>query len=347
MKLKPAADNALERIAIGANLVPLPAGYALYGMTSGRVLGTAQRLGIFRRLLDGPATAGRLAEELELRVPGTRLLCENLAGLGLLEQDGHTFALAKRARKWLDPESDSYIGTWIEHAVSYWEWYGDLERIVRAGGSFEIHREPADDEDYWRVYITGQYEIARLSASEVAKAIRLPQRPTALLDVAGAHGWFSAELCRRHEALTATVVDLPGSVRVGRELIARAGLGDRVVHREGDMFEVDLGGPYDGALVFDIVHHLSGEQVLALFSRVRAAMKPGGVVAVLDMFRSDAKRQPASAAALGLLFHLTSGADLHSPEELRGYMLDAGFSAPRRTRIRRIPDQALYQATAA
>ena len=50
----------------------------------------------------------------------------------------------------------------------------DLERIVRDGGSFEIHREPAEDEEYWRVYITGQYEIARLSAREVAKAIRLP-----------------------------------------------------------------------------------------------------------------------------------------------------------------------------
>jgi 2-polyprenyl-3-methyl-5-hydroxy-6-metoxy-1,4-benzoquinol methylase len=346
VKLKPAADNLLERIAIGANLVPMPAGYALYGMTSGRVIGTAQRLGIFKRLLDGPATAGRLAEELELHVPGTRLLCENLAGVGVLDQDGHSFALAKGARKWLDTASDSYIGTWIEHSVTYWEWYGDLERIVRDGGSFEIHREPAEEEEYWRVYITGQYEIARLSAGEVAKAIRLPQSPSTLLDVAGGHGWFSAELCRRHDTLTATVVDLPGSARVGRELIARAGLGERVVHREGDMFEVDLGGPYDGALVFDIIHHLSGEQVLALLSRVRAAMKPGASVAVLDMFRSDAKRQTASAAALGLLFHLTSGADLHSPEELRRYMVEAGFSAPTRTRIRRIPDQALYQATA-
>ena len=82
----------------------------------------------------------------------------------MLEQDGHTFSLAKRARKWLDPASDTYIGTWLEHTATYWEWYGELGRIVRDGGSFEIHREPAEDEEYWRVYITGQYEIARLSA---------------------------------------------------------------------------------------------------------------------------------------------------------------------------------------
>ncbi len=76
-------------------------------------------------------------------------------------------------------------------------------------------------------------------------------------------------------------------------------------------------------------------------------MKPGATVAVLDMFRSDSTGAArASAAALGLFFHLTSGADLHSPAELAGYLREAGFGAPRRVKIRRIPDQALYQATA-
>jgi ubiquinone/menaquinone biosynthesis C-methylase UbiE len=346
MRIKAAPDDALERVAIRMNLVPLPAGHVLYGMTAGRVVGTAQRLGIFAQLLEGPATAGRLAERLSLQAAGTRILCENLAGLGILEQDGHTFSLAKSSRKWLDPASDTYLGTWVEHSVTYWEWYGDLERVVRDGGSFEIHREPAEDEEYWRLYITGQYEIARLSSAEVAKAIRLAEKPTSLLDVAGGHGWFSAELCKRHETLKATVVDLAGSARVGREIIAKAGMGDRVEHREGDMFETDLGGPYDGALVFDIIHHLSGEQIVTLLSRVRESMKPGGTLAVLDMFRLEGKRQRASAAALGLLFHLTSGADLHSPSELAEYMRDAGFSRPKRTKVRRIPDQDLYQAEA-
>ena len=347
MRLKPAPDDLLERVAISLNLAPLPGAYAMYGMVAGRVVGVAQRLGVFEQLLKGPATAGRLAEELELQVPGTRLLCENLAGLRILEQDGHTFSLPKRSRKWLDPASETYVGTWIEHTTSYWEWYGDLERIVRDGGSFEIHREPAEEQEYWRVYITGQYELARLSAGEVAKAIELSSQPRALLDVAGAHGWFSAELCKRHPTLHATVLDLPGSARVGRELIAKAGMSERVEHRDGDMFESELGGPYDAALLFDIVHHLSGEQVVTVLKRIRAAMKPGATLAVLDMFRSsDGKQQRASAAGLGLFFHLTSGADLPSPDELSGWFAEAGFSAPKLTNVRRIPDQGLYQARA-
>ena len=346
MKLKAAPDDLLERIALRMNLAPMPAAYAMYGMVAGRIVGVAQRLGVFAKLLEGPATAGRVAEELELQVAGTRLLCENLAGLGVLDQDDHTFSVAKRACKWLDPASDTYIGTWLEHSTTYWDWYADLERIVRDGGSFEIHREPAEEQEYWRVYITGQYELARLSAREVAKAVELPARPTALLDVAGAHGWFSAELCKRHDGLKATVLDLPGSARVGREIIAKASMSDRVEHRDGDMFESELGGPYDGALLFDIVHHLGGEQVVIVLKRIRAAIKPGGTLAVLDMFRSDAKRQRASAAGLGLFFHLTSGADLPSPDELAVWFAEAGFSAPKQTKVRRIPDQRLYQARA-
>jgi hypothetical protein len=346
MRMKPTADDLLERAAIRLNLAPMPGAYAMYGMVVGRVIGVAKRLGVFDALLAGPASAGQLAERLELQDAGTRLLCENLVGVDILDQDGDSFSLTQRARKWLDPASQSYIGTWIEHTASYWDWYTDLERIVRDGGSFEIHREPAEELQYWRVYITGQYELARLSADEVAKAIKLPPRATALLDVAGAHGWFAARVCARNPGLSATVLDLPGSARVGRELIAEAGYSDRVTHVDGDMFESDLGGPYDGALLFDIIHHLSGEEITRVLARIRAAMKPGATVAILDMFRGPPGRQRASAAAGGLFFHLTSGADLHDPAEVAAYLERSGFDKPRRTKIRRIPDQDLYQATA-
>lgn len=346
MRIRPTGDDSIERLALALNLAPLPAGYALYGMTAGRVVGTAQRLRIFAELLGAALSAGELAQRLDLQLAGTRLLCECLVGLEVLVQDGERFAVAARARKWLDPASPTYVGTWIEHSVSYWEWYGSLERIVRDGGSFEIHAGHEGEREYWRVYITGQYELARLSAEDVAKRIRLPAGASSVLDVAGGHGWFSAALCRRRPGLRATVLDLPDSCAVGREIIASAGMSDRVRHAEGDMFEADLGGPHDAALLFDIVHHLSREQLATLLRRVRAALKPGATIAVLDLFRGEKAHTTASAATLGMLFHLTSGGDLPGPEDLASSLVEAGFGPPRRTRLRRIPDQALYQAIA-
>ena len=116
MRIKPSGDDLRERAAIALNLAPLPAAFALYGLTAGRMIGVAQRVGIFAQLLRGAATAGRLAEELELQVAGTRLLCENLAGAEVLEQDGHTFSLPKRSRKWLDLHSPSELAEYLREA---------------------------------------------------------------------------------------------------------------------------------------------------------------------------------------------------------------------------------------
>ena len=130
------------------------------------------------------------------------------------------------------------------------------------------------------------------------------------LDVAGGHGWYAAALCQRHPSLRATVIDLPGSVAVGREIMRETGMEDRVTHVEGDMFEADLGGPHDVALrsLLQIPDHLTDEQTVALLrTRVRAALRPGGTVAILDMFQPDADQARRSSAAIfRLFFTLTS-----------------------------------------
>src|SRR5947209_7223371 len=194
--------------------------------------------------------------------------------------------------------------------------------------------------------VLGAVARSPATAEEVARALKLPPRPRSLLDVAGGHGWFAAALCARHEGLRATVVDLAPSAAVGRQIIAENGLSERVGHVEGDMFAVDLGGPHDAALCFDIIHHLSPEQVVLLFGRVRRALRPGATLAVLDMFRDPGRRPRASASFFRLFFHPTSGADIYSREQLAEFLAQAGFGAPRRRRVRSIPDQALYQAEA-
>jgi SAM-dependent methyltransferase len=206
------------------------------------------------------------------------------------------------------------------------------------------HHDAAPDDPYWRRYITGPFELARLSAGEVAARIRLPAGARRVLDVGGGHGWYSAELCRRHPRLTATVLDLPGSARVGREIIAAAGMGDRIRHVEGDALTADLGTGFDLVLCFNLVHHLSAEQVPALFARVGDALVPGGSLAVMDAFADPARRSSAAATVLGLFVYLTSGSRAFTPGQLRGWLSMTGFTGARRVPVRRIPGLALYQA---
>ncbi len=337
-------DGFTERIGAALNLVPVPIGLSMFGMPIARALQVAQRTGVLSLLGEGPATAPDVASKLGLREQGTALLLDVLVVSGVLSLGGDgRYALDSRAAKWLRTDSETYIGDFLADTENYWEWWAGLEDLVRDGRSIELHDRGPDD-PYWQSYITGQYQLARLSSAAVAKAVALPSGAASLLDVAGAHGEYSMALCRSNPDLRSVVVDLPGSARVGREIVAANGMAERVSYLEGDMFSVDYGGPHDGALAFNIVHHLSPEVARTLFSRIAESLRPGAPLCVLDLYDRPAGKRPDSGSYLGLFFHLTSGADTYSIPEVSAWLAESGFGAVKVRTLPQLPGLALLRS---
>ncbi|MCU1617294.1 MAG: methyltransferase family protein [Frankiales bacterium] len=343
MRLALRGSNPVEWLALRAGLVPVVAAEAWGGMGVSGILVAAVRTGIAARLAEGPATAADLAAELHLDPVPTRLLLRCLRSSGHVTHRRGTYRLSRSSRRWLDPRSRLSVAGFVAGTADYWGWWAALDEVVRTGQPAAHHDAPADD-PYWRRYITGQLDLARLSAGEVARKLRLPPGARSLLDVGGGHGWYSAELCRRQPGLTATVLDLPGSAAVGREIIAAAGMADRVRHREGDATCADLGRGYDAVLCFNLLHHLGVDQIAALLRRIRGALAPDGVLVVMDAFAEPGRRTSAAANVLGLFVYLSSQSEIHTPAELAVWLRDAGFAPPTRIPIRRIPGQAMYVA---
>jgi len=109
----------------------------------------------------------------------------------------------------------------------------------------------------------------------------------------------------------------------------------------GDMFVADLGGPRDGVLMFNIVHHLSPAHARMLFSRLAGVLRPGAPACVLDLYDRPAGEEPDSGSYVGLFFHLTSSADIYSQEHLSGWLRDSGFRALKVHLLPRLPGLAL------
>ncbi|MGO9456291.1 MAG: methyltransferase [Acidimicrobiales bacterium] len=344
MRVALGPDSALERAGLALGKVPKPAAYTFGGMAVARILGVAQRLGIFAALAGEPLDAEALAARLGLATSPTRMALDVLVGERVLARQGDRYVLGPDGRPWLDPSSPTYIGTYIEHTVDYWTWWGEIEGVLRGGDPIAIHSLSPGDPG-WETYIRGQYELARLSATAVAKAIPLRGDHSSVLDLGGGHGLFAASVCRRHQGMRATIIDLPGSVAVGRKIAAEAGFADVVTFVEGDMFAADLGGAHDAVLCCSILHHFGEDQIRSLLTRVRGALRPGGVLAVLDLFHDEG--QPTSSAAIfELFFNLTSGMDTLTEEALSTALVGSGFSRPRRRTLRAIPDLRLYTAEA-
>lgn len=347
MRIGAIPDGLMERIGLLLGRVPTPIGEAMYSMPIARSLQVAQRTGILAALAEGPRDPAELAEHLGLQATGTLRVLDVIASLGHVKQlpDGR-YEMTSSGRKWLDPRSETYLGDFLADTASYWDWYAGLEDLVRDGRHVELHGKDPDD-PYWQSYIRGQYQLARLSSAEVAKTIPLGRGAHSVLDVAGGHGEFSMALCRRHEGLRATVVDLPGSARVGEEIVIEAGMRDRVRHLVGDMFEVDYDGHYDAALCFNIVHHLSPERARALFARIRAVLRPGAPLCILDLYDRPGGQRANLASILGLFFHLTSGADTYTTEEVSRWMRESGYGPVDAKSFRTLPDLQLLIARAA
>ena len=69
------AQNPIERVAIGMNLAPVPAGEALFEPAAARILVAGVRLGLFERLAGRSASVAELAAEL-----GTETRADRAAG---------------------------------------------------------------------------------------------------------------------------------------------------------------------------------------------------------------------------------------------------------------------------
>ena len=343
MRLSLRGGNLVERLALLTRLVPAAAAEAWGGMALSGVLVAAVRTGLTERLAGPPATTAELAADLDLDPVPTQMLLDCLQSIGHVRCRDGRYQLSRTSRRWLDPAAKLSVGQFVSATGDYWTWWSGLEEVTRGAPPAGHHDAPPDD-PYWRRYITGQLQLARLSAPEVAKKLRLPGDPRSLLDIGGGHGWYSAELCRRYPRLTATVLDLPGSAAIGREIIARAGLADRVTHRDGDAVTADLGTGYDCVLCFNLVHHVTNDQAAGLLKRIHGALAPGGSVAVMDVFAEPARRNSAAANVFGLFVYLSSGSQVYTPAQLNGWLRDAGFAPPRKIPVRRLPGQAVYVA---
>jgi SAM-dependent methyltransferase len=304
-----------------------------------RALTTAVLLGVFDALHESPGTPAELADRLSLDPLGADTLLTTLLTLGYVEsgEDGRLRNSAVSERQLVSSSPES-IATFVGAQVDlHWETLGLLPEAVRDGKAYAMHEERQDETDRWRAYIRGLFEISR--PEHEANAAMVPVgEPRRLVDVAGGHGGFSMAMCRRHPALQATVLDLPPSVTVGREIVEEEGFSDRISFREGDVFEVGLGEGVDVVSVFNLIHHLPEERDRELCRMARAALRPGGCMVIGDSARPEPGEQVSEHGAISsLLFYAWSHSRNFRPSEIRAWMREAGFGEVETHRNERSP----------
>ena len=192
-------------------------------------------------------------------------------------------------------------------------------------------------EEEWGVYQRGMRAGIEMPAQWVARHLPLPRTARQMLDLGGAHGYFSVAICRRYPELRATILDLPEAIKHAAPLLAKEDMGDRVIHRAGNALTEDLEAEvYDLVFMAALVHHFDDGTNRQLMQRIGRALRPGGLVAIWEPVRQDPDGHIRQIGALfDLFFGFFSEAGTWSATEVAAWFQEAGLKAlkPRSPRM--------------
>ena len=154
-------------------------------------------------------------------------------------------------------------------------------------GAQHFHRS-FEDAEKWSKVFDDPARDAWQKPDEVIRALRLSP-DSVVADIGSGTGYFAIRLARALPRGRVHGADVSADmVRFLNERAAREGLGNVSSHRAGDS-DPQLPVPVDLLLVVDTYHHIPRRS--AYFEGLKAKLKPGGRLAVID-FRADSPIGP-------------------------------------------------------
>jgi SAM-dependent methyltransferase len=342
MKLGVIPENVAERLALLFGIPPPGILESWIGIMAARAVMAATKLDIFETLAAGPLTAQEITKKCATHPQATEKLLNALVGMGCLHIKGERYGLPRKMRAWVLADGKySFRGQILLHYLE-WRWWEHCEEYVRTGQPLRLHETMTEEE--WGVYQRGMRSGIEFPANWVARKLSLPKTVRTMLDIGGAHGFFSVAICRRYPQLHSTILELPQAIQHAAPLLAKENLGDRIVYQEGDVLTADLGVEcYDLVLLAAVVHHFDAETNRELMRRIARALRPSGIVAIWEPLRQDRTGKIRQLGGLmDLFFGLFSQAGTWSADEIANWYKGAGLEPRKPKRMWFGPDLALH-----
>lgn len=291
------------------------------GFTYSQTLFACVRLDLFARLRAGPVAGEALAAAVGLTPAALARLADAAAALRLIE-------VLADGRIALGPDGAALLGNpgvaaIIAHHHLLYADLADPLALLERPGTGELA-------GFWNYARGGEPEAvaaysALMAASLPPVATQLLDaydlgRHRRLLDVGGGDGAFLAEVRRRAPTLSLGLFDLPA-------VAARAGerLGTTVQLHAGDFRRDPLPGGYDCVTLVRVVHDHDDDTVLALLTRIRGALAPGGTLVILEPMRGARGAEPVGATYFSWYLLALGSGRARRPDEIGTLLRRAGF----------------------
>lgn len=293
-----------------------------------KALLTAVELGLFTTLNAGPASEVEIREALGLHGRGLSDWLDLLVELGLLDRKGDKFQNASGPDRYLVRGQESYIGGFIERSNrNLYPAWGRLSEALRTGA-------PQSGSDFETViqnpkilaqFINSMDALTRTLGPQLLEAWDGWTGYGSVLDVGGCRGGLAAQIVKGHPHLAGAVFDLPQMEPFFNELVADAGLTEKMTFHGGSFFTDPLPSA-DIVVMGHVLHDWDRDQREALVLKAYDSVNPGGVLLVYDrMLDRTSSRIENLVISLDMLL-VTDGGSEYTVGELRSHAEKAGFT---------------------
>jgi SAM-dependent methyltransferase len=284
----------------------------------------------------GTATATELAADCKAHPKGIRVLCDYLVLSGLLTKQApspdwttHRWSNTPDSQLFLDARSPAAL----TGSVAFLGHEGmkpvvdELIAAVRKGGT----PHPGDgsvevENPAWVDFARTMVPIVLPGADRLPELLGTKPETVRILDVAAGHGMFGIRCAQANPQAHITALDWKNVLVVAKENAQKFGVSDRYTTIPGSAFDVEWGSQYDVVLLTNFLHHFDIPTNEALLRKSRAALKPGGKVAILEFVPNDDRVTPPPAASfVMIMLRETPGGDAYTLRELSGMLTSTGF----------------------
>jgi ubiquinone/menaquinone biosynthesis C-methylase UbiE len=173
----------------------------------------------------------------------------------------------------------------------------ELPEVVRVGGPVTDAVVEVADNPHWEELVQALAALSAPVAEIAADVLRLSEAgEISILDIGGGSGVYSEIWLKRNPAARSTQLDWAPMNSIARRLLTDRGLTDRVGFIDGDFHTTDFGtAAHDIVTYSNIAHQEGPEDNVAVFTRIRGALKPGGTLVVSDYVVDDDRAGPPYA----------------------------------------------------
>jgi len=292
------------------------------------ILGAAASHSLFTHLDGGADTADRLATQAGISERGAQTLLDGLVGLGLVELHEGRYRNTAEAAAFLVDGQPTCLSSFAQLKLAHMGSLAALPEVVRAGGPVTDATVEVADNPHWNNVVTAIAAQSVPVAMIAADMLRLAEAgEISILDVGGGSGIYSAIWLRLNPAARCTQLDWGPINAIARRLLAERDVASRFVCIDGDFHTTDFSNDAYDVVVYSHVAHQEGpEDNVAIFTKIRGALRPGGTLVICDYIVNDDRSGPPFALifASEMLLKSKRGATWRQAD-YQAWLAKAGF----------------------